>query len=276
MPVSKDWESPKKIHFAVDIVQRGGNSSEVSAQQARESQFPSIIYVSEGKIPSTPQEPDELPVDGLSHEPKVIPLYDVGSEAFQLSQLLSQVSVASFLAPELSSNQTTDCKLQPSSPSGPRECSVETQDPPYDPDNPEPDMLNSSHTSQYRGQYSEAGEESYSTFQGYSQNSQEQYDTYQPYYSNYDQYQGNEYDSEWDRGLSYDERQGRCTPGKKSHKRGRSRGRTGPNLNNNRWKSGDDLATNTRSASAPCKFYAEGNCRYGEKCRFSHQLGRDR
>ncbi|KAK9767696.1 hypothetical protein K7432_002299 [Basidiobolus ranarum] len=307
--VTREWETPKSILFEFDVPQRGINSNEIDVQKTREGGVLSALYFSDSHIPDTPNEPDEDVRGDPSHQVKVIPLYDVGSETFQLSQLLSQVQATGpILAPLPSNPQSTESSVSsgqpwdPESDSGSYSWQKESaqsqnwsqqpdqerwdnrQDPPYNPDSPGPDFSTPNYASSNEPSGDEQG---YDPYQDYpqAQDSREEYDpAYQSYGNDYDGYNEFENGEQWDYNAGYEEGDNRYRfgPGKNQYGRGRGRGGRGrgrgaPNRNGNRWGPGrDGPGPNPRTATAPCKFFAEGSCRYGDKCRFSHDFGRGR
>ncbi|KAK9767855.1 hypothetical protein K7432_002000 [Basidiobolus ranarum] len=292
--VMKEWEKPLCILLEFNVVQRGENSNEVFVQQEREIKVLSAVYFSEGHIPDTPNEPEEDIRESSAHQVKAIPLYDVGSEAFQLSQLLSQVQAAAPISAPVSlqsqSIETTSTSTQswdrPSNTSTSHSWKSEftqswsQQDPPYNPDEPDMDISNQ-YTSDapHSAHPNSTEEQGYDPYQDYPQDSREEYDpSYQSYGNDYERYNDNEGDEQQDYNSGYEEedRRWRFGSGRKHYRGGRGRGRGGPNRGG-RWGPGrDHSGIKSRIATAPCKFFAEGSCRYGDKCRFSHDLGRGR
>ncbi|ORX90885.1 hypothetical protein K493DRAFT_317653 [Basidiobolus meristosporus CBS 931.73] len=308
MSVTKDWETPKPILFEFDVPQRGADSKEIGVQQAREAGVLSALYFSESQIPDTPNEPTDDVREDPTYQVKVIPLYDVGSETFQLSQLLSQVqATAPILAPLPTTTAINpDSHAPPTSswdhepetgnyswqkestqsphwPAQPDRDHWDRQDAQYNPDSPGSGQASNYPSNDPSKPAYHDDEQGYDPYQEYPQDSREEYDpSYQSYGNDYDGY--NEFDNgeAWDYNGGYEEgdRPWRFGAGRNQFGRGRgrgARGRGGPNRNGNRWGPGrDGPAPNPRVGTAPCKFFAEGSCRFGDKCRFSHDFGRGR
>ncbi|KIJ70622.1 hypothetical protein HYDPIDRAFT_122657 [Hydnomerulius pinastri MD-312] len=240
-----DWTDPITIDIPIDIdlAQRGQSSSEKTAQEEREQTALGALYMTSAQIPESPGEPSAtIPEEEVDMDVK---LMTVGPESDHFFWSESgglqtpQVSVAD-LVNQLTAGGMDHVMDGPSNGSG---LSLGF----------DPSILSSIPPEQMQ----QLMQQAQALF-----NNQGQTGGVQPPYGGTDQsWNSNPY---FDSGEEYagDDAGAR---GRWSADRGRGRGGRG------RGRGRGDEGSYRSSKRKPCSFFAEGRCRYGDQCDFSHE-----